>query len=63
MRQFGMVLSMGISLFLFTFFIGAVEIGVEQSSGFLNAQKYAFLIYALLCMAGVLISLARGRTG
>ncbi len=62
MRQFGMVLSMGISLFLFTFFIGAVEIGVEQSSSFLNAQKYAFLIYALLCMAGVLISLARGRT-
>lgn len=62
MRQFGMVLSMGISLFLFTFFIGAVEIGVEQSYNFINAQKSAFLIYAILCMVGVLISLARGRT-
>jgi len=62
MRQFGMVLSMAISLFLFTFFIGAVEIGTEQASDFIIAQRYAFLIYALLCFIGVVISLARGRT-
>ncbi len=63
MRQFGMVLSMGITLFLFTIFIGAVEIGSEQASAFIITQRYAFIIFALLCIVGVVISLARGRTG
>lgn len=62
MRQFGMVLSMGITLFLFTILIGAVEIGSEQAPGFILAQRYAFLIYAALCIAGVIISLMRNRT-
>ncbi len=63
MRQFGMVLSMGITLFLFTIFIGAVGIGSEQASEFIITQKYAFLIFAVLCIVGVFISLARGRSG
>lgn len=63
MRQFGMVMSMGISLFLFTVFIGAVTIGAEQAPGFILAQRSAFIIYAVLCIIGVVISLARGRTG
>ncbi len=63
MRQFGMVLSMGITLFLFTIFIGAVEIGAEQASGFIITQRYAFIIFALLCIVGFVISLARGRKG
>ncbi|MCP1714514.1 multidrug resistance protein [Methanocalculus alkaliphilus] len=61
MRQLGMVLSMGITLFLFGIFIGSMEIGPEQAADFIAAQRMAFLIYMGLCSFGVIISLARNR--
>ncbi|MBR1368193.1 MFS transporter [Methanocalculus chunghsingensis] len=61
MRQLGMVLSMGITLFLFTIFIGSMEIGPGQAADFIAAQRMAFLIYMGLCSIGVIISLVRGE--
>lgn len=60
MRLLGMALSMGITLFLFTLFIGAVEIGAEVAAELVLAQRVGFMIYAVLCLIGVVISLARG---
>ncbi|MDO9540649.1 MAG: MFS transporter [Methanocalculus sp.] len=60
MRLLGMALSMGITLFLFTVFIGAVEIGTKQAAELILAQRMAFITYACLCLIGVVISLARG---
>ena len=60
MRQLGMVLSMGITLFLFTIFIGATQIGPQQSADLISVQRVAFLIYMILCSFGVIVSLVRG---
>lgn len=61
MRLIGMVLSMAITLFLFTIFIGAVEIGPDQAADFIRTQRIGFLIFSILCGLGVFISLARGK--
>ena len=61
MRQVGMMLSMGIAMFLFTIYIGRVEITPEYYSIFLESTKIAFVIFAALCFVGIFASLARGR--
>lgn len=61
MRQAGMAFSMGITLFLFTIYIGQAEIGPSEAAALVSAQQVAFWIYALLCIVGVLISLVRVR--
>ena len=61
MRQVGMMLSMGIAMFLFAIYIGRVEITPEYYSIFLESMKIAFVIFAALCFVGIFASLARGR--
>jgi len=61
MRQFGMILSMGIVTLLFNLFIGRVEITVDIYPAFIRSLKVAFSIFSVLCFAGIFASLARGK--
>ena len=58
MRQLGMTLSMAIVMLLFTIYIGRVQITPEYYDSFLISAKTAFIVFASLCLIGVLASLA-----
>ena len=62
MRLTGQALSLGISLFLFSVFIGRVQITPEYYPLFLKSMKASFMIMAALCFLGIFASIARGRT-
>jgi len=61
MRQIGMVFSMGVTMLLFTLYLGRVEITPEYYSLFQQSMKTSFIIFAGLCFGGVFASLARGK--
>jgi EmrB/QacA subfamily drug resistance transporter len=61
MRQFGMVLGMGIAMLMFALYIGTVPITPEYYARFQESMRTSFIILAVLCFGGVLVSLARGR--
>ncbi len=61
MRLVGMMLSMGITMLLFSIYIGPAKIGPENHLRFLTALKVGFSIFALLSIVGIFASLARGR--
>jgi EmrB/QacA subfamily drug resistance transporter len=62
MRLTGQALSMGMSLLLFAIYIGKAQITPEYYSLFLKSMRIAFTVSASLCFAGILASIARGRT-
>ncbi|HNY89439.1 MAG TPA: MFS transporter, partial [Methanoregulaceae archaeon] len=59
-RLVGQMLSMGIVMMLFSLFIGPVMITPEYFPEFLQSLHYAFLIFSLLSLVGVVASLMRG---
>jgi EmrB/QacA subfamily drug resistance transporter len=61
MRLTGQMLSMGVAMLIFALFIGKVQITPEYYPLFVTSVKTAFTIFAVLCSAGVLASLARGK--
>jgi len=61
MRLTGQMLSMGIATLIFAVYIGRVQITPEQYPMFLKSTQVAFLVSGLLCLIGILASLARGR--
>jgi hypothetical protein len=61
MRGIGMVLSMGITMLMFTVYIGRVEITPEYYPLFQQSIKTAFIIFAVLCFVGIFASLVRGK--
>jgi EmrB/QacA subfamily drug resistance transporter len=61
MRQVGMVLSMGVAMLMFTLYIGRVQITPEYYLPFQQSMKTSFLVFAVLCFAGIFASLARGK--
>jgi len=61
MRQIGMVLSMGITMLMFTLYIGRVQITPEYYPLFQQSMKTSFIIFAALCFGGIFASLARGK--
>lgn len=61
MRLIGQMLSMGISLMVFSVFAGNQQISADTYHRFLPATRVAFAVFALLCLLGVFASLARGR--
>lgn len=61
MRVVGQMLSMGMAMTLFAVYIGQVEIGPANYPGLLSAIQAGFLIFTILCAAGIYPSLARGR--
>lgn len=60
MRVTGQAMSMGIVLMLFALFIGANAITPELHPAFMQSMRIGFVIFSLLCGAGIFASLARG---
>jgi EmrB/QacA subfamily drug resistance transporter len=60
MRMTGQMLSMGTTMLLFALYIGRVPIGPANHHLFLASMHTALIIFALLSVAGVFASLARG---
>ncbi|MEN6310907.1 MAG: MFS transporter [Acidobacteriota bacterium] len=63
MRLSGQMLSAGITMMIFSVFLGGNPIVPRLYPRFLFGVRTAFMLYALLCTAGVFASLARGRRG
>ena len=61
MRLTGQMLSMGFVMVLFVLIIGRVRITPDLYPLFLKSLKAAFLLSAVLCTAGIVASLTRGR--
>jgi len=60
-RLVGQMLSMGIVMMLFALFIGPVVITPEYFPEFIQSLRYAFLIFTVLSLIGVMASLMRGK--
>ncbi len=61
MRLTGQMLGMGLVTLLFSIKIGAHKITPEFYPAFLDSVRWAFGLFAALCLVGALFSLARGR--
>jgi MFS family permease len=61
MRAMGMVFSMGITLLLFSIYIGKVQITPESYPALLKCVTTAFTFFGVLCLGGIFASLARGK--
>jgi len=61
MRMMGMTLSMGITVLIFSVYIGKVRITPEYYPVFLKCTKIAFTFFTVLCLGGTLASLSRGK--
>ena len=61
MRGVGMVLSMAITMLMFTVYIGRVQITPEHYPLFQESMKTSFIIFAVLCFGSIFASLARGK--
>ncbi len=60
MRLLGQMFSMGIATLIFALFIGPVQITPEFYPNFMAGVRFAFTVFALLCLGGVFLSLTRG---
>jgi EmrB/QacA subfamily drug resistance transporter len=61
MRLTGQMFSMGIALLIISIFIGRSSITTENNSALLNGIGIAFILFTILCFAGIFASMARGR--
>jgi len=61
MRLIGQTLSMGIAMLIVGMYMGRVQITPECYPLFLRSEQIAFLIFAILCFAGIFASLVRGK--
>ncbi len=61
MRLSGQMLSLGVTMLLFSLVMGRVPIRPENYPQFLRSVRLAFVFYAALCALGVWASLARGN--
>lgn len=61
MRLVGQMMSLGTVMILFSLFIGPRPIEPEVYPAFLRSAHTGFIVFSLLCAAGVAASLARGR--
>jgi MFS family permease len=61
MRLTGQMGSLGIAMMLFALFIGPRAVTPEYHPHFLRSAHAGFIIFAVLCLAGVFASLARGN--
>jgi hypothetical protein len=62
MRLLGMMISMGTATVVFALFIGRVEISEASYPALLKSIRILFLLFSVLCSAGVSASLVRGKT-
>jgi EmrB/QacA subfamily drug resistance transporter len=61
MRTAGMMLSMGITMILFSLYIGDVEITPAYYPQFLTSVKVGFIIFAILALLGVIAQMVARR--
>ena len=61
MRTTGMLFSMAIASLSVHLFVGNNPIDSTNIEGFIHSAKMVFIIFSLLCVAGVFLSLARGK--
>lgn len=61
MRLTGQMLSMAISIMVFSIMIGKIKITPEYYARFLGSVKILFAVFTVLCLMGVFASLARGK--
>ncbi|HVP89586.1 MAG TPA: MFS transporter [Terriglobales bacterium] len=61
MRLSGQMLSAGVTMIVFSLFLGRSPLVPDLHPVFLLAVRSAFVLYAMLCSLGVFASLARGR--
>lgn len=61
MRLVGQTMSMGITLMVFATIMGKGERELTNINGLISSIHYSFLIFALLCFAGIFFSLKRGK--
>jgi MFS family permease len=62
MRLVGQMLSLGIVMLMFALFIGQVQITPANYPLFLVSSRTAFIVFTVLCFAGIFASLARGKS-
>jgi MFS family permease len=62
MRTLGGLFSMGIAMVVMAIFLGKVAITQGNLPGLLSSTQICFAIFAVLCLAGVFTSLARGKS-
>lgn len=60
-RQIGMMFSIALTMFIFSWFMGSVQVTPEHFGLFLKSVKIAFLFLAMLCFAGLLVLVFRER--
>ncbi|MDB9822632.1 MFS transporter [Deltaproteobacteria bacterium] len=58
MRSAGMILSMGITMILFSLYIGNAEVTPEYYQDFLTSMRVAYIIFAALCFGGIFVQLS-----
>jgi hypothetical protein len=61
MRLVGMMLSMGIIIMILSTIVGRTQITQANHPAFLLSMRIGFIVFAVLCAAGVAASLARGN--
>lgn len=62
MRNVGQTFSMAIALMLLAIYMGQAKIDPTNYPELLGAMKSAFIIFAILCFAGIFASLARNKS-
>jgi EmrB/QacA subfamily drug resistance transporter len=63
MRTAGMMLSMGITMILFSVYIGQVEITASYYPRFLTSVHTGFIIFSALCVGGLIAQMVARRPG
>lgn len=61
MRQIGVVLGMGVTMIMLSLYIGRVPITPEYYALFQESMKTSFIILAILCFAGIFVSLVKEK--
>ena len=61
MRSMGMSVSMAVATMSMSFYMGARKIGINDYEGFFDSMNLCFFIFVVLCCAGIIASLARGK--
>ena len=62
MRNVGQTFSMAIALMLLALYMGQAKINPDNYAQLLSAMKSGFVVFAILCFAGVFASLARNKS-
>jgi EmrB/QacA subfamily drug resistance transporter len=61
MRITGQMFSMGVALLIISIFIGKSKITLENHNALMSGIGIAFILFTILCFAGIFASMARGR--